>query len=203
MALTSAETQRCRYELGYNVLSVGAEPFIGVTQMFEQVIAPFTTSGAITSSHTIVAASVPAAVAEITLISPTGFAAGNRVVIDVEGAQEVTTVRSLVGSVMSVFLTKAHPEGSYPVTVEGGESIIRGILTELRKYSEAGGNISKLAQTAGITRVDEIYFSDNPLVSRSREMRKEQAYWRDELAFALGCENRRGSQSSGGSMVMF
>ena len=57
MALTSAEVRRIRYELGYNVLAVGAEPYVGVTQLFEQVIQPYLTAGASTTSSTAVVAS--------------------------------------------------------------------------------------------------------------------------------------------------
>lgn len=202
MALTSAEVARIKYELGYNVLTVGAEPFIGVTQLFDQVIAPYIQSGASTTSATAITAASPAAVVSVTLASATGFHAGDRVILDVEDAQEATTVRSISGSVISVYLTKAHTAG-YPVTVEGGESIVREILAELRRFSGVRGHLSKAAATSGIKKVDEIEFQDNANMSRSRELRREQAYWRDELAAALGCENLRGSRGAGGSIGLF
>lgn len=201
MALTTAEVARIKYELGYNVLTVGAEPFIGVTEMFENVIAPYTQAGASTTSATPVLAASPVAVAAVTLASATGFAAGNRVVIDVEDAQEITTVRSISGAVISVFLTKAHPAG-YPVTVEGGEAIIREILEQLRRFSEPRGLLWKAVGTAGIKKVDDVEFFDTGLTSRSRTMRQEQTHWRDELASALGCENMRNG-SSGSAIAMY
>ncbi len=135
-------------------------------------------------------------------MSATGIAAGDRVVIDVEDAQEITTVRSLSGSVMSVFLSKAHPAG-YPVTVEGGEAIVREILGQLRRFSEPRGLLDKAASTAGIKKVDEVEFSDSVMTTRSRTLRQEQRYWRDELASALGCENRRNSSGGGSSVAMY
>lgn len=201
MALTTPEIARIKFELGWNVLDVGAEPFIGVSSLFAQVIAPFIQGGAITTSSTAIVASSPASLAAVTLLSATGVAAGDRVIIDVEDAQEITTVRSIAGAVMSVFLAKAHP-GTYPVTVEGGEAIVRELLGHLRRFSEPRGLIAKASGSAGIKKVDEIEFSDNYMTSRSRELRREQSYWRDELASALGCENRRGS-SGGGAVAMY
>lgn len=202
MALTTAEVARCKYELGYNVLTVGAEPFIGISALFEQVIAPFIQGGAVTTSSTAVVAASPAAVVALTLASAIGFTVGDRVIIDVEDAQEITTIRSLSGAAMSVFLSKAHPAG-YPVTVEGGEAIVREILANLRRFSEPRGFMMKAASTAGIKKVDEIEFSDRVEVSRSRTLRDEQRYWRDELASALGCENRRSSGGGGSSIAMY
>lgn len=202
MALTTAEVARCKYELGYNVLAVGAEPFIGVSVMFDQVIAPFIQAGAITTSSTVVTAASPAAVVAITLALATGFTSGDRVIIDVEDAQEITTIRSLSGSAMSVFLAKAHPAG-YPVTVEGGEAIVREILGQLRRFSEPRGLMAKALTSAGIKKVDEIEFSDRLDTSRSRILRSEQTYWRNELASALGCENRRSSGGGGSSIAIY
>ena len=60
MALLTSEITRIKYELGFNVLSLGAEPYIGITQLFENVIQPYTLSGASTTSATaIVAADDP------------------------------------------------------------------------------------------------------------------------------------------------
>lgn len=203
MALTTAELARIKYELGYNLLAVGAEPYIGVTQLFTQVIQPFVETGAATTSSTAVvavAAGSPAAIVAMTLASATGFAAGDRIVVDVEDAQEITTVRSISGAIVSVFLSKAHP-GTYPVTVEGGEMIVRQILTQLRRFSEPRGFLAKAANSAGIKKVDEVEFFDRVGMSRSRELRREQVYWRDELASALGCINRRGT--GGSSVAMY
>ena len=40
MALTDVELAAVKRELGFNVLAVGAEPYIGVAALFESVIAP-------------------------------------------------------------------------------------------------------------------------------------------------------------------
>lgn len=198
MALSTAEIQRIKFELGFNQLTVNSEPFIGHAALFEIVIQPFMQSGALTTSSSAVVAASPAAVAAVTLASATGFTVGDRLVIDVDDAQEIATLRSIAGSVASLYLTKAHA-GTYPVSVEGGEVIVRQILTQLRQFSEPNGLIQKTAKSAGVTKADEISFSDKVATSRSREMRKLQAYWRDELASAIGVENTRGS--SGGSTV--
>jgi hypothetical protein len=39
--LTDSEISRLKYETGFNLLTVGAEPYIGVTALFSQVIQPF------------------------------------------------------------------------------------------------------------------------------------------------------------------
>lgn len=44
MSLLPSELATIRAELGFNVLTIGAEPYIGVTSVFDQVIAPNITS---------------------------------------------------------------------------------------------------------------------------------------------------------------
>lgn len=203
MALLASEVQRLRYELGFNVLSVGAEPYIGVSQLFEQVIAPYLTSGAVTTSNTpVTAASAPTPVT-LTLASITGVASGAVVIVDVDSLQERATIRNLSGSTIDVLLQKAH-SGTYPVTVEGGESIIRAILTKLQVIAGLGDQDSALDEVlavAGVKKVDEIEFfgggssAESPMqaVFRLRE------YWRDELASAIGIDRLNGGDSGAGS----
>lgn len=203
MALLDSEVRRIRYELGYNVLDVGAEPYIGVTALFEQVIKPYITAGAATTSSTAVTAATTPTPVAITLASATGFSAGGRIVVDVDARQEEATIQSLAGAVATVQLIKAH-SGTYPVTVEGGESIVRGILRECIKLGGTGGLISSSASKAGLKKVDEIeFFGDATNVAIAAQQRALLNYWRNELALALGCENMRDSGGGGGSVVMY
>lgn len=212
MALLSSEIARIKYELGYNALSVGAEPYIGVTQLFEQVIAQYMTAGASTTSSTAVtAASTPTAVT-LTLASATGFSAGDRIVVDVDSLQESAVVRSVSGATVTVLLSKAHA-GTYPVTVEGGETIVRAILQKLQALSAlaAGGEagaLGGLSSSVGIKKVDEIEFfggGSSALggASRLSELIKLQDYWRDELAHTLGVVRLNGRGGGGASVSMY
>ncbi len=56
MALLDSEIARIKAELGYNLLTTGAVPYIGVTQVFEQVIQQNVLAGAKTTSATVVTA---------------------------------------------------------------------------------------------------------------------------------------------------
>jgi hypothetical protein len=199
MALLDSEIERVRYELGFNLLNAGAEPYIGVHAVFEQVIQVYLRAGATTTSSTAVTAATTATPVAITLASATGFAAGARIVLDVDGRQEMATIQSLAGAVVTVLLTKAHT-GTYPVTVEGGETIVRSILAELRNVQD---KILAAAGAAGLKRAEDIewFQGNNGVGSLSLTLGEMRNYYRDELASALGVENlhrakRYASQSS-------
>lgn len=206
MALLDSEIAAVKYELGFNVMSVGAEPYIGVAAVFEQVIQPYTTSGASTTSSTSVLASSSPAVVTLTLASATGFSAGDAVIVDVDSLQERATIRSKSGSTITLLLSLAH-SGTYPVTVEGGESLIRGILQKLKQLhgvsvgaSGSGGALGVAAASAGIKKVDEIEFFGGggglgSGVPQLEQLKKLINYWRDELAAILGIERLNGSGS--------
>jgi len=195
VALLDSEIARCKYELGYNLLTISAEPYIGVARIFELVIQPNLLAGAITTSSTAVTAVAAGALANpvtLTLASVTGFSVGDRIIVDVDDRQESATVRTIAGATISVLLTKQH-SGTYTITVERGESIIREILTILRSITD---KLSTAAlQQAGIAKVDEIEFFSGALGVRS-EIQKIQTYWRNELASALGVSNLRSSVGS-------
>ncbi len=205
MALLTSEVARLKYELGFNLLAVGAEPYIGVAALFEQVIQPYLLGGAMTtSSTTVAAASTPTAVS-LALASAAGISVGDALIVDVDSLQERATIRSLSGVTAGVLLSKAH-SGTYPVTVEGGESIIRAILQRLQALSGLGvegGAMSGAIETAGIKKVDEIEFFGTGTWSGSQMslLIRQREYWRDELANALGIERLNGSGASGGSDV--
>jgi hypothetical protein len=196
MALLPSELVRLRYELGYNLLTVGAEPWIGVASAFDNVIGPYLRSGASTTSSTaVVAASAPTPT-PITLADATGFDVGARVVVDVDARQEIVTVQSISGLIITVVLKNAHT-GSYPVTVEGGESIVRDILTKLRNVSD---KLESASTKAGIKRVDEIELYPEGTSGVFQTLRRQREYWRDELASAVGLA-RMNRTSGGGSRM--
>jgi hypothetical protein len=129
MALLTSELERCKAELGYNLIGI-AQPYIDTTALFEQVIQPYLSAGATTTSATAVTPSVPPVPAAITLTLATGFASGQRVVVDVDSRQETVTASLVSGTSLTALFTKVH-SGTYPVTVEGGESLVREKLGEL------------------------------------------------------------------------
>lgn len=203
MALTDAEIQRIRYELGYPNLNTAAEPYIGIVAVFTQVIQPYTLSGASTTSSTPVTAASTPTPQSLLLADPTGFTAGAVVIVDVDSRQERATIQSLAGSSATVQLSLAH-SGTYPVTVEGGESIIRDILKELRFVADA---ISNLKDRVGLKRADEIEFfgGGQTLASQGIDPMTHtlnlREYWRDELARCLGIPRLNAKVGGGGAEI--
>lgn len=203
MALTDAEIQRIRYELGYPNLDTAAEPYIGIAAVFTQVIQPYTLSGAATTSSTPVTAASTPTPQTLSIASATGFAAGAVVLVDVDTRQERATVQSISGTSIVLQLSLAH-SGTYPVTVEGGESIIRDILQELRRVSDA---VISLKDRVGLKKADEIEFfgGGQTLASQGIDPMTHtlnlREYWRDELARCLGLPRLNAKNSSGGSEI--
>lgn len=206
MALLASELARLKYELGFNLVGAGAEVYIGHAVLFEQVIQPYLDGGASTTSSTTVVAADEPSVTTLVLASAVGVSAGDAVIIDVDSRQERATVRSLTGLSIGVLLTKAHT-GTYPVTVEGGESLIRAILQKLQALSGlgvdggVGGAMGEGIGVAGIKRIDDIEFFGTGGWSSSQMASyiRQRDYWRDELASALGIERLNGGGGGGGS----
>lgn len=184
MALLDAELQRIRVELGVPALEVGAEPYVGIAAFFSNVLQTYLSAGATTTSTTSVAASTTPALTGLTLASATGFAAQCTMVVDVDDRQERVTCESVSGSIVYALLSNAH-SGTYPVTVEGGESIVRDILRNIRESAE---KIRTSSGRAGIKKVDEIEFFEGKtgLSSAMSAHVAEREYWRGELARAIG-----------------
>lgn len=200
MALLDSEIQRIRHELGYTVMGVNAEPYVEYFGAIDRIVQLYLNAGATTTSTTTVAVADTLTQRTLTLASATGFVAGATVYIDVLPQQERATIQSVSGSTIVVYLQNAHV-GSYPITVDGGEAIIREKLAQLYAIDKQLGSS---LQTAGLKRVDEIEFyggnvktSQATMINQLRDMR------RDELASALGLANmhrvRRG-QSQGVSV---
>jgi len=210
MALTDTEVQRLRYELGYPNLSTNAEPYIGIHAVFEQVIQPYLLGGVSTTSSTTVVAATTPTPTSLTLVSATGFAAGDVVVVDVDSRQERATIQSLSGVTMTLQLSLAHV-GSYPIVQEGAESIIRDILRELRLISTGmngtAGTLSTIKSRLGLKKVDDVEFfgGGNTLASQGRDpitaLFELQNYWRDELTSILGIPRLNDKRNSGGSDI--
>lgn len=208
MALLQAEIERIRDECGYNVLTVGAEPYISYVAVFDQVIAQYLQAGATTTSSTAVTAVTPPTVSSpvtLVLASATGFSSGARIVIDVDARQETATIENLSGSSATVLLSLAHT-GTYPVTVDGGETIIRELLKRIREVKEALA--TRGLKLAGIKRADEVEFFQG-MWGRSSylsDYERMLAFWRQELCDALGVQNlralRRGAMS-GSTPVLY
>lgn len=226
MALLDSEIQRIRYELGYNVLSVGAEPYVSYHALFDMVIKTYLNAGAKTSSTTYCAAAADPATPElhtIVLADATGFAEGQRIWLDSEARQECVELVTLSGTSAKFFSTKAHGESGgtlkYVVTVEGGEAIIREILSEIRAVraqlglagaANASASAAILASSGGLKRVDEIEFfaasgssvfgGNNPEGgAQFANLKAQLNHWVEELSMALNVPNLRKRRASNGS----
>jgi hypothetical protein len=183
VALLDSEVARCKAELGYPLLSQ-ANPYIGITLLFEQVVQPYIVAGAKTTSSTAVVAADEPTPSTLTLADITGVHAGDRVSVDVDDRQESATVQSLTGSTIVVLLKGAHT-GTYPVTVEGGEQIVREILARIRATkTEMGGTFGEGA----LKKVDEVEFYQTG-GSLFSTLGSQLMFWRDELAAALGIQS--------------
>lgn len=186
MSLTDNELSRIKAELGYNVLEVGALPYIGHSELFDQVIQPYLATGTNTTSATSVTAATTATPATLTLASATGFTSLARVVVDVDEREEIVTVQAVSGSTITALFKKAHG-GTYPVIIEGAESIVRDILRQIRGVQ---AQITAASSTAGIKRVDVIeFFGLTTQTSQISSLRGLLMYWRDYLASVLGVRN--------------
>lgn len=200
MALSTSELQRIKAELGWNVLSTGAEPYIGVAMVFEQVIAVYMTAGAETTSATTVPATTEPKLRDITLTSATGFAVGSRIWLDVGDNQESTTVQSVTGAVVRALLSKPH-SGTYPVYVDGGESIVRELLARIKGVKD---ELAGIFGEGALKKVDEVEFYATGMTLFG-STGKALMFWRDELASAIGdvSLNRWRRRSGGGSMSVY
>lgn len=201
MALTDAELQRIRFELGVPNFDLAAEPYIGVAAFFSQVMQPFLLSGAATTSTTVLDTLVAPVPVTLTLASAAGFAVGNVVVVDVDLRQERATVSAVSGNTITLQLARAHGPSPYPVTVEGAESIVRDILAQLRDVADS---IKSVRSRVGLRKVDDVEFYGGGRTLASQgidpltalfELRER---WRDELSSAVGFARVNGRNASGG-----
>jgi hypothetical protein len=92
----------------------------------------------------------------ITLTSATGYAAGQRIVLDVDDQRETVTIRSLPARGRGRFgRVPLHTLGTYPVEVESPLTLVRGYISDLITLEQVERGAF---DTAGVRRVDEIEF---------------------------------------------
>jgi hypothetical protein len=204
MSLTTAEISRLKFELGYTILTTGAEPYIGITNLFDQIVAPNLPAGAATTSATAVTASATPAVVTIVLASATGFATGALVWVGADDNLESATIQNLSGTNMTVALSKAH-SGTYPVYVDSGEGIVREILNKI-KAVKSRLSAAVVSGAGSLKKIDEIEW--HPATSAGTtvfaNISNELMYWRDELASALGVVNMwRQKRAAGSSIAVY
>jgi enamine deaminase RidA (YjgF/YER057c/UK114 family) len=198
MALTDEELYFLRRELGFNLMTTSAIPYIGVTQLFDQVIQPYLASGTNTTSSTAVTAATTATPATLTLASAVGFTALARVVVDVDDREEIVTVQSVSGSTITALFKLTH-SGTYPVILQGAEAIIRDILRQIRGVHK---QITAATSTAGIKQVDVIhFFGATTSTTQVKSLQGLLMHWRDELASALGVPNLWRERAAAGQML--
>jgi hypothetical protein len=196
LALLDAEIARCKAELGYNLVGVG-QPYIGVTALFEQVIQVYLGAGATTTSATAVTITTAGTPQTIVLTSADGFDSGARVVVDVDGRQEKLTIQTLSGTSLTAQFAKVH-SGTYPVTIEGGESLVREKLGEIWAARVTRGKSQGRGALKAITGDVEWYDSGmTSFASSSAEI----DVLRDELAAILGVQNMWRQRRSAGSRM--
>lgn len=180
MALSDAELFRLRTELGDNLLEVAASPYLGLRSVWTVIQANLDEPTITTTSTTTVST---AGATALTLASATGFAAKQRVQIDTDEQREVVTIRAVSGSTISVLCRKTH-SGTYPVEVETGETIVRGLLQDLEIARQ---RILDAASSAGLKQVDEVqWFGASDGRTVLDELVRHQRTLRAELARACG-----------------
>jgi hypothetical protein len=153
--LTAAETENLRYHLGFGNVSIGGYPYTpdGYFELFTNVIAQYLTSGATTTSSTVVSA---AGIVEITPASMAGISTYVRLVIDVAPDEETVVVRAATATTFSATFTKAHA-APFAIEVESGVTRLRTLLTAADR-ALADAFSGDTAATAGVKKVDEIEF---------------------------------------------
>ena len=201
MALLDSEIARIKAELGYPLLSNSAEPFVGIVAIFEQVIQPYLTGGASTTSSTAVSAQSEATPIALTVADATGFAALDRVLIDVDDRREQATIQSISGTTVTLMLRKKH-SGTYPVFVEGGESIIRETLSRIAEVKE---KLLKNYGAGALKQVDEIsFYAAGDGATLFGVLGENLRFWRNELSALLGVPNMWSvKQASNGRLAVY
>lgn len=176
--LTDDEMMRVRAELGAHLLSSTAEPLIGTSPLWA-VIRDNVVSSSVspTTSATTVSTAGPVV---LTLASATGYVAGQSIQIDCDAERETVTIRNVSGSTISVICRKAH-SGTYPVEVESPLTIVRGLLTDLRRIEQ--GDMLAAFDALGIKQVDEVVFADG---GQLRYIDRARTMLRNKLATACG-----------------
>lgn len=200
MALLTSEIERAKAELGYNLLTTGSAYIADYAALFEQAVAPYLSAGAKTTSSSTVAPVSPPTPLAITLTSATGFTAGDRVVVDVDSRQEAVTIQALASTTLTALFTKTH-SGNYPVTVEGGESIVREKLTAI--FAARDQRAKSKGRGALKAYVGDLEYYDTGKTAFATAT-EEIMVLRDELAAVLGVPNLwRAKQAAGQRLSVY
>lgn len=190
-SLLSSEIARLKAELGFNLLAVGAEPYIGVTRYFEQIVLPnLQNSGLTTSATPVTAVPVGQQPASVTLALADSLAINiyDRVIVDVDSRAEEATVQSVSGLSIVIMLVKTHGDaGAYPVAIEGGISLVRFYLGRCRRIAD---RIERFGARAGVKKADEVEFFGGAHGRAAepngfRTLSDMQQYFRSELCKLL------------------
>lgn len=214
MALLQSELQALRFHLGFNQELISAQAYLwdGVTQTLEQIVAVYLQSGWLAHTPTAVVASpLPSPPTTVTLTMNEGvsgvynnvavaFNVGDTIVVDQGIQQEYSFVQVVTQpNQIQCALQNAH-SGTYPVTVEGGETIIRKCLTRLLRielemdaYRKAAG-VSAAGGPTGV----KFYASNGSQKSRWGELQEMYKFWRAELALSVGIGYPRSKMGGGG-----
>jgi hypothetical protein len=216
VALRAEEILQIKYELGVSVTLIGSEPYITYLAIFDKAIAPYiidpstTSTTAVLVPSTGVATPVALTVAAIPNLANTStpaFTVGTTVQVDVGPLQETPQILVLSGTTIWVSLVLAHgANGAYPVTMAGGETVVRNILARITTLETEMATIAP--KTAGVAKVDEIgMYASSPSGSRrgtrdkfeSLVAQRETA--RNDLGEAVGFPNLRTAKRSTGNRV--
>ncbi len=193
--LSAAELNRVRYELGDNVLAIGAEPYIWHVRLYDLVQQNVASDAtAATTSTTAVTAAGPAS---LTLASAAGVAQYTRLVLDADEQLEVVTVRSVLGAVVSVVCQKTHG-GTYNVEIESPLTMVRAKVAECVRL---GRLVDDAVDTGGVKKVDEVeFFGDGSFTnSRLGHLQERQRRARVELASMVGLSDLLRDELRGGA----
>jgi hypothetical protein len=176
--LSDGEAQRLRYELGLNVVGIGAEPYIGHAQIIS-VIQSYLVSDVQAVAYSSAAVTATGSNV-ITLDSVVGISQGTPLILDCDDSFERVTTKRVVGSTVVVNCRKTHG-ANFPVEIESGLTMVRCKLWTLATLEE---KIAEAADAAGLKQVDEVVFQDaNSATTTVLGMLKaQQAMHRRELA---------------------
>ena len=200
MPFSTSQLERIKAELGYNVMQVGADPYIGVHQIFEVVIQ--TNIAAEITTTTVMSVAITVAASPTTnvlsLVSVTGFAAGARVFIDVDTRKENVTIQALAGNDITVQLVKAH-DGEVPVSLEGPIPLA---LEKLCRILEVKNEMAQTFGYGALKAVDEIEFYNTAGdITLFGSLGQQLKYWRTELASILGVPSLWEQRAAAGSRI--
>jgi hypothetical protein len=200
MPFTTAELYRLKAELGFNLLSNDASPYIGITAWFDTVVNDNIASEVATTSSTTVTAATSYTPVALTLASATGFAVGARVCVDVDSRAEWATIQSLAATVATVQLKGAH-SGTYPVVLDGPIPIARECL---RRIDEVKREMAATFGTGQLKAVDEVsFYQAGSTRTLFGNLGQQLTYWRNELGAALGIAPQWSQSSGCGSLSVY